>query len=84
MHNSAYELDRLDWVQIESMVERVSSTSISLTADLERMEDLAFAEAETSVYRSSGSLKQCHSAFRQLRRGSKSGPSGEDDDLDSG
>jgi signal transduction histidine kinase len=48
-----YELDRLGLgAAIESMVERVSnSTSISLTADLERMEDLLSPEAETSVYR---------------------------------
>jgi len=48
-----YELDRLGLgAAIESMVERVSnSTSISLTADLERMENLFSPEAETSVYR---------------------------------
>ena len=48
-----YELDRLGLgAAIESMVERVSnSTSISLSADLERMEDLLSPEAETSVYR---------------------------------
>jgi signal transduction histidine kinase len=48
-----YELDRLGLgAAIESMVERVSnSTSISLTADLERMEDLLSPEAEISVYR---------------------------------
>jgi PAS domain S-box-containing protein len=48
-----YELDRLGLgAAIESMVERISdSTSISLTADLERMEDLLSPEAETSVYR---------------------------------
>jgi PAS domain S-box-containing protein len=48
-----YELDRLGLgAAIESMVERVSnSTPISLSADLERMEDLLSPEAETSVYR---------------------------------
>jgi len=48
-----YELDRLGLgAAIESMVERVSnSTSIRLTADFERMEDLLSPEAETSVYR---------------------------------
>jgi PAS domain S-box-containing protein len=48
-----YELDRLGLgAAIESMVERVSnSTSVRLTADLERMEDLLSPEAETSVYR---------------------------------
>jgi PAS domain S-box-containing protein len=48
-----YELDRLGLgAAIESMVERISdSTFISLTADLERMEDLLSPEAETSVYR---------------------------------
>jgi PAS domain S-box-containing protein len=48
-----YELDRLGLgAAIESMVERVSnSTSISLSADLERMDDLLSPEAETSVYR---------------------------------
>jgi PAS domain S-box-containing protein len=48
-----YELDRLGLgAAIESMVERVSnSTSISLTSDLERMEDLLSPEAEISVYR---------------------------------
>jgi len=48
-----YELDRLGLAAaIESMVERVSNTtSISLSADLERVEDLLSPEAETSVYR---------------------------------
>ena len=48
-----YELDRLGLVAaIESMIERVSdSTSISLSADLERIEGLLSLEAETSVYR---------------------------------
>ena len=48
-----YELDRLGLgAAIESMVERISSsTSIILSADLERMEDLLSPEAETSVYR---------------------------------
>jgi PAS domain S-box-containing protein len=48
-----YELDRLGLgAAIESMVERISnSTPISLSADLEGMEDLLSPEAETSVYR---------------------------------
>jgi len=48
-----YELDRLGLgAAIESMVERVSnSTSMRLTADLERLGDLLSPEAETSVYR---------------------------------
>ena len=48
-----YELDRLGLgAAIESMVERVSnSTSISLSADLERMDKMLSPEAETSVYR---------------------------------
>jgi PAS domain S-box-containing protein len=48
-----YELDRLGLVAaIESMIERVSeSTSINLTADLERIDGLLPPEAETSIYR---------------------------------
>ena len=48
-----YELDRLGLVAaIESMIERVSaSTSIKISADLERIEGLLSPEAETSVYR---------------------------------
>jgi len=48
-----YELDRLGLgAAIESMVERVSSlTTIHVSADLERVENLLSPEAETSVYR---------------------------------
>jgi PAS domain S-box-containing protein len=48
-----YELDRLGLAAaIESMVERVSSsTSINVSANLERVENLLSPEAETSVYR---------------------------------
>ena len=48
-----YELDRLGLVTaIESMIERVSaSTSIKISADMERIEGLLSPEAETSVYR---------------------------------
>ncbi len=48
-----YELDRLGLVAaIESMIGRVAdSTSINLSADLERIDGLLSLEAETSVYR---------------------------------
>jgi signal transduction histidine kinase len=48
-----YELDRLGLATaIESMIERVSdSTTIKLSANLERIEGLLSPEAETSVYR---------------------------------
>lgn len=48
-----YELDRLGLVAaIESMIERVSdSTTIKLSANLDRIEGLLSPEAETSVYR---------------------------------
>ena len=48
-----YELDRLGLgAAIEAMVERVSnSTSISLSAELESVENFLAPEAETSVYR---------------------------------
>lgn len=48
-----YELDRLGLVTaIESMIERVSdSTTIELSANLERIDGLLSSEAETSVYR---------------------------------
>jgi signal transduction histidine kinase len=48
-----YELDRLGLgAAIESMIERVSdSTTIKLSANLERIQGLLSPEAETSVYR---------------------------------
>jgi signal transduction histidine kinase len=48
-----YELDRLGLVAaIQSMIERVSdSTTIELSANLERIDGLLSPEAETSVYR---------------------------------
>lgn len=48
-----YELDRLGLVAaIQSMIERVSdSTTIALSAKLERIDGLLSPEAETSVYR---------------------------------
>jgi signal transduction histidine kinase len=48
-----YELDRLGLVAaVESMIGRVAgSTSINLSADLERIDGLLSLEAETSVYR---------------------------------
>ncbi|MCM3903207.1 MAG: PAS domain S-box protein, partial [Pyrinomonadaceae bacterium] len=69
-----YELDRLGLVAaIESMIERVSdSTSINLSADLERIEGLLSPEAETSVYRIvqeglNNVVKHSHATTAQIR-----------------